>query len=283
MKDNLILFKLGHVIASGLPLKVAYKISRFISDIHYFFAKEDRQNVTENFKVIFPQKSEKEISKIRKEVFRNFAKYLVDFFRFSKLNSTNIIKLVKVENLNFIDQALAKGKGAVLATAHIGNWELGGVTMGLLGYPIWAVALPHKDSRVDQYFNHQRTSKRLMTIPFGKAAKQCLKVLSHNSLLALAGDREFASGGVRVDFFGRQTNFPKGPAAFSIITGSPIIPGFTIRNKDDSFTLIFEKPIEFKASKNREGDIKELTMKYKSVIERYILRYPEQWYMFKKF
>jgi KDO2-lipid IV(A) lauroyltransferase len=145
------------------------------------------------------------------------------------------------------------------------------------------VALPHKDKRVNKFFNSQRQSKGLQVIPLGKAVRQCLNLLRENKLVGLVGDRDFTEKGRVMDFFGKPTFFPEGPAAFSLKTGSAIIPGFMVRNPDDTFTLTVEKPIEFTPSGNKEQDISELMRKYKLVIEAWIRQHPDQWYMFRKF
>jgi len=275
---NYIFYRIGQFIALCVPLKISYRVAIFISDLRYFFALRDRREVTANLRVIFPEKSLFEIRKIRIRLFRNFAKYLVDFFRFSKLNADYIKKNVKLENIGFIDEGLSHGKGGIAVSAHLGNWELGGVVLGLLGYPFYAVALPHKHKKVDDFFNFQRESKGVKVIPLGKAVKTSLNILKENKLLALVGDREFTRGGITVNLFGKLTAFPKGPAALSLKTGSLIIPGFMVRNADDSFTLQFEKPIE-----GQNYSLNALVDRYKIIIEEYIRRYPDQWYMFRRF
>lgn len=162
---NYIIYRLGQFIALCLPLKIAYKIAVFLSYLHYIFAARDRRIAKENIKVIFPEKSDREIKRIRIKMFRNFAKYLVDFFRFSKLDIEYIKRNIKVENIHYIDEVLSHGKGAITVTAHLGNWELGGVVIALLGYPFWVVALPHKYIKVDNFFNFQRESNGVKVIP----------------------------------------------------------------------------------------------------------------------
>ncbi len=281
--DHIIFYRLGQFLALCLPQKIAYRLAVLISDLRYLVARQDRKNVTANLKTIFPQKSPSEIAQIRIELFRNFAKYLVDFFRLSKSDSDFVNKSIRIENLHYIDEALSKGKGVIILSAHIGNWELGGVSMGMKGYPISTVALPHKDRRVDNFFNFRRTGNRMKVIPLGRAVRQCLSALMNNELIALAGDRNFGERGLIIEFFGKQTSFPEGPAIFSLKIGSLIVPGFTIRNKDDSLTLRFEHSIEFKPTGNQENDVRELILKYKTIIEDYIRRYPQQWFMFRKF
>jgi len=278
-----LIYKIGSFFALHLPIKLAYKIAVILSDLRYLFARKDRANVRANLKVIFPNKSLSEIKSIRLAMFRNFAKYLVDFFRFPLLDKEYIKKIVRVINLHYFDEALTKGKGAIGLTAHIGNWELAGVTMTLMGYPIGAVALPHRHKSVDTFFNSQRQKKGLIVIPLGRAARHCLNLLHGNKIIALVGDRVFNSAGILTDFFGLPAYLPEGPAAFSLKTGAPIVPGFILRNPDDTFKLVFEKPIEFHPSGDKDKDLMQILSKYKLIIEGYIRRYPEQWFMFRKF
>ena len=278
-----LIYRMGQFLALSLPRKLAYKVAIFFSDLHYLFAKKDRVNVTANLKAIFPEKSMSEIKTIRMAMFRNFAKYLVDFFRFSLLNKDNIKDLVTIENLHYVDAALAKGKGAITLTAHLSNWELAGVAMPLSGYPLGAVVLSHRHKSVNDFFTHQRESKGVIVMPLGKAARQCLKLLHENKLVALVGDRVFDSSGVLADLFGLPTYLPTGPAVFHLKTGAPIVPGFMIRNPDDTFRLVFNKPLEYTPTGDKEKDIVQLTSKCKEIIEDYIRRYPEYWFMFRKF
>lgn len=278
-----ILYRTGQFIALALPLKLAYRLATFFSDVHYIFANIDRRNVLNNLKAIFPEKSEKELVKIRLAMFRNFAKYLVDFFRFSIIDRDYIGKNIKIEGRQRIDEALSKEKGVITLTAHLGNWELGGAIIGTLGYPFWVVARTHKDKKVNDFFNAQRESKGIKVIPLGKAGRQCYAALKENKILGLVGDRDFNENGVIVDFFGKKAHFPEGPAYFSLRTGAVILPGFMLRNEDDTFTLKIEEPIHFSPSGNIKKDMEDLINNYKKIIEDYVRRYPDQWYMFRKF
>jgi len=276
-------YKIGKFLSLILPLKVGYIIAIILSDLHFLTSQKDRDIILNNLRTIFPLKSEKEIKKIAIKVFRNFGKYLVDFFRFSKIDKEYIKRYVKVEGREYIDKVLKEGKGVVTLTAHIGNWELAGAVMAVLGYPICAIALPHKDKRVDNFFNRQRQMKGVKVIPLGRAVRSCIESLKNNKIISILGDRDFTQGGMILDFFNHSSSIPKGPAAFSLITGAPIIPGFMIREKDDKFRLILEEPISFSPSGDREKDIQELTKKCIRRIEEYVKKYPDQWCCFGKF
>ncbi len=281
---NYFLYRIAQFIALILPLKLGYAFAIFISDLHYLFAFKARGMVTDNRKAIFPEKTEKEIARIRLRMFRNFAKYLVDFFRFSLMDDKYIRRYATVEGRQYLDEASLRGKGVILLSAHIGNWEMGGVVLANLGYKISAVALSHKNDKVNRFFIAHREQRGVMVIPFEHAVRCSLALLKDNGMLALIGDRDFTKkGGLAVDFFGKPSLMPKGPAALALKTGACIVPGFMIRNPDDTFTLKFEQPIYPACTGNEEEDIVCGIAKYIKVIESYIKRYPDQWFMFRQF
>ncbi|HTZ11428.1 MAG TPA: lysophospholipid acyltransferase family protein [Candidatus Margulisiibacteriota bacterium] len=281
--SNYLLYRIGQRIALSLPLKLAYALGVFISDINYIFARKDRKSVKENLRVIFPEKPENEIRVLGRRMSRNFAKYLVDFFRFPMMDAGYIKKNVKAENFQYLDEAIAKGKGVIILSAHIGNWEMGGIAIAQMGYPLWVVALPHKNKKVNDFFISQREDKSVKVIQLGMAVRKCFEVFKRNEILALVGDRDFTDDGIVLEFFGKPSVFPEGPAAFSLKTGAIIVPGFMFRNRDDTFTLRMEKPIEFNPGSDRKNDIRNLISLYKPLIEDYIRRYPDQWFMFRRF
>jgi KDO2-lipid IV(A) lauroyltransferase len=276
-------YLIAEALAVSLPLKSAYALATFLSYIYYIFAFRDRRQVTDNLKVIFPEKSKKDIAFIRFQVFRNFAKYLVDFLRFKKLDANYVKDNVRLINIDNIKEGLNRGKGVILLTAHLGNWELGGMVLSLSGYPFLTVVLPHKSKEVTKFFNEKRESKGLEVLSLGKAAKGCLRALRHNQVIALLGDRDFTEKGRVMDFFGKPALLPFGAAVLSWQTQAAVIPGFMLRNSDDTFSLVIEKPLEFLLSGEREKDLEIIMSQCKAVFEKYIRSYPDQWYMFRRF
>lgn len=279
-----LLYRIGFYLAITLPIRVSYRIACAVADLYYLISRKDRAAVIQNLKVIFNNKTcdEKELQRMARDVFRNFAKYLVDFFRFSKIDQEFIKEFVKVEGLDNIDIGLSKGKGVIALSAHIGNWELGGFVLASIGYPLSAVVLTHRHKKVNEFFTRQRLLGNLKPIEIGFSLRSCYSVLKNNCLLAVLGDRDFSKNGFRVDFFGKKTIIPKGPSLFSYRIGSAIVPTFMIREKDDTFRLIFEKPIFPSSNEDESREIERLTRQYLAVIESYVRSYPTQWYMFRE-
>lgn len=278
-----LLYRIAMWLVLTLPLKLSYAMASSIALLQYSFCRRDRLAVINNLKVILGTKDEKLVTPVAKKVFINFAKYLVDFLRFSVFDKEYVAKFIKIEGRENMDEGFKRGKGVIALTAHIGNWELAGAATALLGYPVNAVALSHKHKKVTELFIKQREKTEVRVIPLGVAVRRCFTALWNNELIGLLGDRDFTGGGIVVEFLGKQVRMPKGPAMFSLKTGAAIIPTFMIRQPDDSYKMFYEKPIEYAPAGNNEEDIKALTKKIVEVIEHFIRRYPEQWFMFREF
>ena len=277
-----LLYRIGAFLALTLPIKIAYRIADISGTVYYFLAKRDRKIVTDNIKVVL-NRSENihKISKISRHVFINFARYLVEFFRTPSLDLKYIEKHIKIEGRENLDKALDLGKGAVLLSAHLGNWELGAAILSMLGYKINIIAWAHKNSLINNFFLQQRQSKGIMVIPLGAGVRKAFSALRNNEIVALLGDIDYTKPetGIKVKLFGRDTVLPKGPAAFSLKTAAPIVPIFLLREKANKFRFVLTKPIIFKPLRNAESDLIALTEKVAKVIEFYVARYPGQWFM----
>lgn len=270
-------------MALWLPSCVIYSLAKIISRLQYAVSKTDRAAVRGNLEAIFPGIEPRRLRRYTQGVFTNFGLYLANFFKFQRLDLAYVKKHVMVEGLEHIDQGLSLGKGLIIVSAHIGNWELGGVTLGLLGYRVNAVALTHTHTRVNRFFNRQRQSKGLRVIPIASAVRGCLEAFSRNEIVCLVGDRDFTQGGLVMDFFGRPTMIPKGPAVFSLRNKVPLLCGFTVHEGRERFRLFFDPLIQFLPTGEYEKDIRSLTELFVKQIEACIRRYPDQWAMFRQF
>ncbi len=278
-----LIYKISQTLALLLPLRVGYSIATFLAVLQFYISKKDRQVVLDNLRAVLEIDDALMLRRLAKDTFINFAKYLVDFFRFSKLDKKYIESNVKMIGKNNLDEALRRGRGVIALSAHIGNYELGGAIVALLGYPLNAVALDHKNKLVNNFFIKQRQTARMNVISMGAALKKCYECLTKGEMLALLGDRDFTNHGIHVKFFGRDSLIPKGPAALSLRTGASIVPTFIIRLPDDTFQFIFEKPIFYSATGDSDSDVQRIIESCIKVIEEYVKRYPSQWFMFRRF
>jgi len=279
-----LLYKFGQFCVNRLPATVAYQLASFVSDLHYLFSFRDRRAVKKNLRAILD--TQENISPRAREVFRNFGRYLVEFFSMARADQQFIKDKVRFKGLENIDQALSRGKGAIFLTAHLGNWELGGVVLSLLGYPSVAIALPHKERPVNNLFNAQREARGMTIVPPSQAIRKCLSILRGNKIIAVVADRRFGASGFALDFLGRKVILPKGPAVFSLKTGAPILPIFLVREGEGRFLLEIGDaivPPDMAHGHMPDETVFEIMRRYIPVIEQKIHQYPEQWLMFREY
>ncbi len=286
-----ILYLCARFLAVSFPTPLKHWIGLRVSDMYFLFHKKNRRTVLSNFDKIPLEKSK---HKVARTMFHNFSKSLADFLFISQLNKDNWKNWVRTVNKKYFDEAYKKKKGVIALTAHIGNWELGGTVLSLMGYPISAIVLPQRNKFVNNIFFKQRLEKGLKSIFLGQNLIEGVRRLKRGEVLAIVGDRNIGFSrditdktinklaGVEVNFFGRKAYFPKGPAILAYWTQALVLPGFTVREKDNKYTLHFESPIKVERCKDKEEFIKINTQKIASVIEKYVRLYPEQWCVFEE-
>ncbi|QAT17035.1 hypothetical protein BU251_04435 [Candidatus Velamenicoccus archaeovorus] len=273
-----VFYRIGYFFATFLPLKAAYGVAIALSYAKYYLSPRDRRAVISNLLKILPREQHHQVNSFAKQVFVNFGKYLIEFFRVKYLKKEDIRKIMTISGLEYIDEALKKGKGVIIVAAHLDNWELGGVCMALLGYPFVAVALPHRHPKVNALFNRQRERIGAIVVPsLGIALRRIYEALHKNQLVALVGDRVFSNNGKLMDFLGEKKMMPRGPAILATRTGAAIITGFVARDEHDHHTLTFSRPLAQGLTED------EYIEAYTRSIEAQIRKYPTQWMMFREF
>ncbi len=274
--------KLAELLARVFPRKFSYGVARRVADLYVLFDKRGRECVISNLKQIQASSgvalSPRALHSLARENFLNFAKYLVDFFKFLSFDSHRMKDLVHYGNLpGVIDGLLEQGKGVLFVSAHLGNHELGAAAVAALGYKFNGVALFVPNEKLNNLYQQYRISRGIHTIPFGRAARECIAALRRNEIVGVIGDRDFSAANRTVEFFGRPARLPEGPAKLALATGAPLLPAFMIRLPDDTFAYIVDEPIWADKSRHTVDDIVRLVA---VAFERVIRQHSEQWFLF---
>ncbi len=224
------------------------------------------------------EKTTRELRKIGREAYKNIGKSMVEYALFPSLNKRKISCMVEFEGTENFDEAIRKGKGAIVVAGHFGSWELMGAATSQSGYPVDFLVGEQHNILVDDLMNDYRKRMGIGIIKMGTAAKGVIRALKNNRFIAMLSDQDAGNDGTVVDFFGRPASTPKGPAAFALKMNAPIIMGFIIRERSCRQKIIIEEPLFIQRSKNKEDDIQRLTQAYTSMLEKYIRKYPDHWF-----
>jgi Kdo2-lipid IVA lauroyltransferase/acyltransferase len=273
---------MAELLSRLLPRRVGYSIARRIADMYVLFDRRGRESVIANLRQIHHDSgvvlSPRALRALARENFLNFAKYVLDFFHFLSLPPERAHRLIDFGNIRkTLDDLLAQGKGVIFVSAHFGNWELGAAALAQSGYKFNAVALWQPNPHVNKLQQSYRYRRKINPIPFGRAARECMRALRRNEVVGVLGDRDFSGSLDTVEFFGRPARLPNGPAKLALATGAPILPIFMVRLPDDTFSYIVEAPIW--ADKEHDT-VTDVMRRIARALERVIRKHSEQWFLF---
>jgi KDO2-lipid IV(A) lauroyltransferase len=269
---------LVYAVANLLPAGAAVAGGGALGRLGYALWRRRRLIAQANLKFCFPEAAPEWVDGVARRSFGNFGKAMVDYMRVPRLNRRNVEKYHALVNAASFDEALARGKGALLFTGHFGSWEQTGAAVRLRGYPINFLVGEQHNKYVDGLMNKIRAGAGIGIIHMGAAAKGVFKVLKANGMVALLSDQDAGPEGVEVEFFGRKASTAKGPAAFVAKTGAAVCAGFTVRDSSRHNTLYMEDAVVPELTGELEEDIRSITQSYTDVLERYCRKYPDHYY-----
>ena len=210
-----------------------------------------------------------------RRAFRNYGRMLADFVLMASLQPVDLERRNTYDGREQIDAALKAGRGAIMAVPHMGSWDVAGSLAGVLGYPIYAVAVGFPGSLEDAVVS-TRQRFGLKVIPLGRSAvRQLLNALKSNAVVALLCDLPHGPG-IQVEFFGRPAIVPGGPASLALKTGARLIPACQWRTGPGRYHVHLDDPLDL-----GEDDVRGVMQRVVRRFEGYIRERPEQWYAFR--
>ena len=262
-----------------LPRRAAYGAGRVIGQALYRLAVRQRNVAFHNLTMALPDLSEDEQVRIVKGVFDNIGRLLVEFSYFPELNDDNIPDLVEYEGLEHYQKALARGKGVLFLTAHVGAWELSSFAHSVYGYPMKFLTRPVDNVLVEKLITRYRTRAGNDVISRTDATRGVLRALGNNEAVGILIDQNTTrSEGVFADFFGIPAATTPGLATFALRTDAAVVPGFIrwdqVRRKH---ILKFQTPVELVRTGDRQADTLRNTTQFNLIVEDFVRKYPDQW------
>lgn len=270
-------YRLAREVAVRLPARAAYGVAERVADARFERATVAREAVCTNLTALLGSAPDGHTGTAR-AVFRNFGRYLVELFRMHREGPP----VVTLEGLEHLAAAQRAGRGVIVLTAHLGNWELGAAYLHRMGHAISAAALPHANARMDRLINCQRSLCGVEAIPLGPGAmREALRRLHDGRLFGVLGDWDFGGDGLACPMGRGTLVVARGPAVLSQRSGAPIVPMAMIREGPWVFRLRCAPPLQAEAGAPTETAVARLVQAYAAGMAHWVLEYPEQWLMFQ--
>jgi KDO2-lipid IV(A) lauroyltransferase len=271
---------ISSLITRVLPASCLYGFARGIAFLGYRFASRQRNIAMDSLAIAFgSEKTREERKEIARDCFTLMAKSAIELM-FLMDRPELLKKRVSLEGKGNLDNALKAGKGAILISAHFGNFPLLMAKLSLEGYKAAGIMRPMRDTRVEKIFLSKRNRLGIKTIysqPRNACVNTTIESLRNNELVFIPIDQNFGTSGVFVDFFGTKAATATGPVVLAQRTGARLLPCFIIRNPDDTHRLVFEPAMDLIQGRDPQETVLINIQKLTGIIEHYIRKYPAEW------
>ncbi len=267
--------KVVHIIGvKRIPI-----LAKILAKIFFYFIPIRKNTVISNLTKAFPEKSKREIKKIAYNNFVSMGITFMEIMAFQQMDEEQVLSLSDINNIELAKSKVNTGKGSILLTAHLGNWELGALTMGLaLNKRINVLVKKQRNRLVADWMSEIRERFNNKEIPLGASIRELYKTLISGGVVGIVGDqRGKKEDGIVVQFFNQPTVTFQGFAALAIKNRVPIIVVLNIRRPSGKYIFDIEEINYENLPESLPDQIVELNQRYMTILENKIREAPEQW------
>lgn len=273
-----------HYGARWLPLPVLEAINLVGNSIAVSVLHDTVDGIEENFRLALGLPP-KEARRLARRVFFEYGRHVIDVWRLrSEAFAPRITSLE--EDAAILARARRAGRGFLLVTGHVGNWEMGAVTLRGHGLTPAVVGQPELDPNVQEMRHALRTRLGVESIDIGSSASTAFRVrasIDAGRAVALLVDRAYPEDRVVVPFFGRPTPFLRTPALLARFCGCEILPGFFLRSPDGSYFNVWGRPVAADPSASPGDDALRVMSSVAADLEAVVRAHPVQWFNFYRY
>lgn len=244
----------------------------------FWLSRAQRRAALDNYAAVLGlPPSDPEVARVARRAFQNYGRMLADFVLLDDLSREEVLQRVVVDRLDLVDEALASGRGLILALPHMGSWDMAAAYAAAVGYQITAVTDRFPGS-LDDAVVSSRKRFGMDVIAIGRSAvREVREALASNRMVPLVCDLEQGPG-VEVRFFGRRAVVPAGPVAFSLKSGAPVLLVHTYATGPGRYGVEVEKAPAWRPDETNQSGMQTIITRFES----YIRKRPDQWYAFRR-
>jgi KDO2-lipid IV(A) lauroyltransferase len=262
----------------GLGVRGASAVGSRIGALGFAPFRIRRDVAEEQIARAMPELDAARVSEIARQSYENLGRTAMETMLLASRSKEEVVEMfTEVEGWHFVEEHLARGHGLMLASGHVGNWELGGAYLAARGLPISAVARHMANPLVDRYLTRTRERLGLSVIHDEQAVRRVPRVLRQGGAVAFLVDQAaIGLASTWVPFFGRLAKTPRGPAVFALRLDTPIVFAGVSRRPDGRFKFSFE-PVEVQRTGVIDEDVDAIVTAYTKTLERFVRTVPGQY------
>ena len=277
-----LLYLFAWKLIAVLPEKSAYKLADYVSDRIYKKNGKGIKRLRGNYGRVMPEYSSQKLEELTKLGMRSYMRYWFDTFRLSKWSKNRIISTTQVIRENLLRDPIQSKQGCIVALPHAGNWDHAAAYFCSTGITLTAVVEKLKPEAIFKKFLAYRQSIGIEAISHKEKPIPILtQRLQAGKLIALVADRDMSRNGIEVNFFGKTSKMPSGPAILAIKTGAPLITAY-VRYTSGGIEIIFDETLKPTNSGSEEEQIKIITQSMADNFAKRIKENPVDWHMLQR-
>ena len=272
--------RVAYLLLARLPPRFLYGIAHIVGDWAYLTRTPARRAVIKNMRqVMGPDASEREVRRTAREVFRNATRYYADLITLPRMDLQAFSEeRLELEGVEYLEEAQASGRGAVMVGVHFGNPEMAVQGLSAAGIYLYVLSEPLSPPALSDFTHWLRShhGQEYRTVSFG-AIKEGLRRLKQGNILAVLVDRDVGGTGVPIEFFGAEASIPVGAIDIALRTGADLIPAWAWRIDGYRFRAHVGPPLEVVRTGDFDEDVRENTRRLLQIFEGRLRRDPGQW------
>ena len=275
--NRLVYYRMAGAAAGLLPRPGRLRVARLAGRVAGRRLTEERARVRENLARILPGAGPRALDRAVGETFANFAACFSDLLTINRGSPERLGEyMADRRGEEHLDAACVAGRGVILITAHLGNWELGGrLLVPRLDRPTHIVLAGEQDADLEGYLRRAGERLRFVTRRHATSTLGLLAALRRNEAVAMQGDRPTGERDLLVEFFGAPAAFPVGPFVLARATGAPVVPAYCAMKRDQRYEMVVEPAIWVKP-----GEEAAALAAMVATLERAVRAHPTQWFNF---
>lgn len=265
-------------LISLMPFRLLYPFSRFLAFLLYRLIRYRKKVVFSNLRNAFPEKQDKEIKKIAREFYRNFADLILEVLKIRSISKRSLLKRVSFRNFELIEELHSQKKSIIVTIGHCGNWEWMSMLLEMMsGYKVFAVVKPLNDAFYDDYLTRLRTrfNKKGGLIPFKSTFREMVRRKNELTMTIIAGDQTPTKDEINywTTFLNQDTPVFLGIEKIARSLDFPVL-FFDIQRKKRGY---YEIDISMVSAFPIQTSEYEITEKHVKMLEQKIRRNPDNW------
>lgn len=270
--------KFFSALLNSMPRAAALFVGSVLGNLVFLLSHRDRFKARRNVYLAFGREmNEKQIKTLARKCFINMGKMAVDVIRIRRHYDPELKNIIDIDGLEHLDEVYKRGRGVIIPTGHIGNFELSAVYFAQMGYKVAVIGRELYDSHLDKFIRANREQMGMKLFDTRQSPREMIRWLNDGGMLGVLMDTDsFRVRSMFVPVFGRLSHTPVGQSIIALRTDTPVVPIICLRN-GKRYKIKVWPEIKIQRTDNFERDVYNLTEKCTRIWEKTVMENKDQW------